>query len=195
MTSHLYLACEKGLAGPGCALTCDCEFGTCNISASSLDSLCRCAVGYTGQLCDTMINRCARGTLPSRVLPYEAHFSRHLQISIFAMEIERIDCVNSRRPIVILSRARSRSRACAKMATILRRPTVRCAPVRLEETKAFTAVCFRSRRYRRMLERCWRRERLSGIHNQMRQYHRFLSLRLRARLYQEQHSGRETLLR
>jgi Notch-like protein len=57
------LVCDKGLAGPNCSLLCDCEFGVCNISATSESNKCICATGYTGYKCDQSINFCASSKL------------------------------------------------------------------------------------------------------------------------------------
>ncbi|CAF1151520.1 unnamed protein product [Rotaria sp. Silwood1] len=50
--------CEKGAAGPNCSLLCDCEFGVCNINATSETDKCSCAPGYTGSKCDEYVNYC-----------------------------------------------------------------------------------------------------------------------------------------
>ncbi|CAF3469005.1 unnamed protein product [Rotaria sp. Silwood1] len=50
--------CEKGAAGPNCSLLCDCEFGVCNINATSETDKCSCAPGYTGLKCDEYVNYC-----------------------------------------------------------------------------------------------------------------------------------------
>lgn len=49
-----------GLAGPGCSLLCDCEFGTCNVTANSEAELCNCARGYEGTKCDRVVNSCGK---------------------------------------------------------------------------------------------------------------------------------------
>lgn len=54
----LFLACDSGLAGPNCSLLCDCEFGICNVNATSESDKCTCALGYTGLRCDQNINFC-----------------------------------------------------------------------------------------------------------------------------------------
>ncbi|CAF0783623.1 unnamed protein product [Rotaria sordida] len=50
--------CENGSAGPNCSLLCDCEFGECNINATSETNKCLCASGYRGSKCDQQINYC-----------------------------------------------------------------------------------------------------------------------------------------
>ncbi|CAF4129363.1 unnamed protein product, partial [Rotaria sp. Silwood2] len=50
--------CESGVAGPNCSLLCDCEFGQCNVNATSETDKCSCASGYTGLKCDQYINYC-----------------------------------------------------------------------------------------------------------------------------------------
>ena len=55
------LACIKGLAGPNCGLICDCDFGTCNVNATSEANKCNCSTGYTGLRCNENINFCATG--------------------------------------------------------------------------------------------------------------------------------------
>ncbi len=52
------LECAAGLAGPNCELINNCEFGQCNINATSETNKCTCATGYTGTLCNEPINYC-----------------------------------------------------------------------------------------------------------------------------------------
>jgi hypothetical protein len=60
---YIYLVCANGLAGPNCSLTCNCEFGECNVNATSEADKCICSHGYTGLTCNQYINYCDPGTI------------------------------------------------------------------------------------------------------------------------------------
>ncbi len=48
---------------------CDCEFGVCNVNATSEQNKCTCGPGYTGDKCDQTINYCYPGKLLNFIFP------------------------------------------------------------------------------------------------------------------------------
>lgn len=94
-------ACPKGLAGPNCQLICNCDFGICNVSATSEDNKCNCATGYAGLLCSQNINFCETSKWLTSIFLVQSLLLLSLQTGTYVQRVLPTKFVNLLQPIVM----------------------------------------------------------------------------------------------